>query len=81
MGSRFRSYPKPDTVTFTPSTSDTLLATIDTCSGTWYADSGTMIVRQVMDTIVLGDLDIWLHGGAPTLIRMTGSYIAIGHRN
>ena len=77
-GARFRSLVVPDTIPVGTFAAETVLADLGTCSGTWYADSGRLIVRQLTGGLLLGDLDLWLSSAPPasSVIRMSGSYVA-----
>jgi hypothetical protein len=77
-GPRFTSMHAPDTIRVGAVPTDTILAQTMTTPTTWFVDSGRVIIRQIVDSMLVGDLDLWLsqlpHPSPP--IRMTGTYIA-----
>ena len=76
-GPRFRSPIVPDTIRVGAFAAETTLADLGTCSGTWYADSGKLILRQISGGFLVGDLDIWLSTAPGTsVIRMSGTFVA-----
>lgn len=48
-----------DTIPLTASVVDTVSMTIGTGGGTWIGDSGRLIVRQMVDTFLIADFDLW----------------------
>jgi hypothetical protein len=71
-GPRFRSLLAPDTIYVGTFAAETVLANLGTCSGTRYADSGKLIIRELSGGFLVGVLDLWMSGP----VRLTGTYTA-----
>lgn len=84
QGPRFSPVGESDTIGLTSSSGDTVSMLIGTGGGTWVGDSGRLIVRQVIDTFLIADFDLWFgHQGNPPggPLHLTGSMIANGTGN
>jgi hypothetical protein len=84
QGPRFSPVSVSDTIHLTPSLIDTVSMTIGTGGGTWIGDSGRLIVRQIIDTFLIADFDLWfgIQSNPPMgPLHLTGNVIASGTGN
>ncbi len=83
-GPRFAPVVAPDTFLFGASPADTFSLSIGTGGGTWIGDSGRLVVRQVLDTFLLADFDLWFstESNPPQeSLHLIGSVVAGGTGN
>jgi hypothetical protein len=84
QGPRFSPARADDTIPLTASLIDTVGMTINTGGGTWIGDSGRLIVRQLVDTFLVADFDLWfgIQSNPPSgSLHVTGSVTAGGTGN
>jgi hypothetical protein len=83
-GPQFSPVSVSDTIHLTSSEVDTVSMTIRTGGGTWIGDSGRLIVRQIIDTFLIADFDLWfgIQSNPPSgSLHLTGNVIASGTGN
>lgn len=84
QGPRYSPVRESDTIPLTTSPTDTVSMTIGTGGGTWIGDSGRLIVRQIIDTFLIADFDLWfgIQSNPPLgTLHLSGSLIANGTGN